>query len=49
MGMGFKHVESGPPVRSSYHAQEQAGVYWAGVKEHKHCLWCLSTDGDADW
>jgi lipoic acid synthetase len=24
MGMGFKHVESGPLVRSSYHAQEQA-------------------------
>ena len=24
MGMGFRHVESGPLVRSSYHAQEQA-------------------------
>jgi lipoyl synthase len=24
MGMGFKHVESGPLVRSSYHAHEQA-------------------------
>lgn len=24
VGMGFKHVESGPLVRSSYHAQEQA-------------------------
>jgi len=24
MGMGFKHVESGPLVRSSYHAWEQA-------------------------
>ena len=24
MAMGFKHVESGPLVRSSYHAQEQA-------------------------
>jgi lipoyl synthase len=23
MGMGFKHVESGPLVRSSYHAHEQ--------------------------
>jgi lipoic acid synthetase len=22
-GMGFKHVESGPLVRSSYHAHEQ--------------------------
>jgi lipoic acid synthetase len=22
--MGFRHVESGPLVRSSYHAQEQA-------------------------
>ena len=25
MGMGFRHVESGPLVRSSYHAAEQAG------------------------
>jgi lipoic acid synthetase len=24
MKMGFKHVESGPLVRSSYHAHEQA-------------------------
>jgi len=24
MTMGFKHVESGPMVRSSYHAHEQA-------------------------
>ena len=24
LGMGFRHVESGPSVRSSYHAQEQA-------------------------
>jgi lipoic acid synthetase len=23
--MGFRHVESGPLVRSSYHAHEQAG------------------------
>ncbi len=25
-GMGFKHVESGPLVRSSYHAERQAGL-----------------------
>lgn len=25
LGMGFQHVESGPLVRSSYHAEEQAG------------------------
>ena len=25
LGMGFRHVESGPLVRSSYHAEEQAG------------------------
>ncbi len=25
LGMGFRHVESGPLVRSSYHAHEQAG------------------------
>ena len=24
LGMGFRHVESGPLVRSSYHAHEQA-------------------------
>jgi lipoic acid synthetase len=24
LAMGFRHVESGPLVRSSYHAQEQA-------------------------
>ena len=24
--MGFRHVESGPLVRSSYHAHEQAAV-----------------------
>ena len=32
MQMGFKHVESGPLVRSSYHAWEQvqaAGVSWS--------------------
>ncbi|HEY7942376.1 MAG TPA: hypothetical protein VID25_10545, partial [Candidatus Limnocylindrales bacterium] len=23
LGMGFKHVESGPLVRSSYHARDQ--------------------------
>jgi lipoic acid synthetase len=33
LGMGFKHVESGPLVRSSYHAQEQAeSTGLAGVK-----------------
>ncbi len=26
LGMGFRHVESGPLVRSSYHAHEQAGI-----------------------
>jgi lipoic acid synthetase len=25
-GMGFAHVESGPLVRSSYHAEEQSGL-----------------------
>jgi lipoic acid synthetase len=25
LAMGFRHVESGPLVRSSYHAHEQAG------------------------
>ena len=24
LALGFKHVESGPLVRSSYHAQQQA-------------------------
>ena len=26
LAMGFRHVESGPLVRSSYHAHEQAGA-----------------------
>jgi lipoic acid synthetase len=30
--MGFKHVESGPLVRSSYHAEEQAGHAEGGSK-----------------
>lgn len=30
--MGFKHVESGPLVRSSYHAEEQAGHAEGGAK-----------------
>jgi lipoyl synthase len=28
--LGFKHVESGPLVRSSYHAHEQAVAAHAG-------------------
>ena len=27
LSMGFGHVESGPLVRSSYHAHEQADAY----------------------
>ena len=30
LGMGFRHVESGPLVRSSYHAHEQVGLAVAG-------------------
>jgi lipoic acid synthetase len=30
--MGFRHVESGPLVRSSYHAHEQAGAAGAGAR-----------------
>jgi lipoic acid synthetase len=30
LGMGFGHVESGPLVRSSYHAHEQADAFAAG-------------------
>ncbi|MEX1102752.1 MAG: hypothetical protein WED87_00780, partial [Dehalococcoidia bacterium] len=26
LALGFRHVESGPLVRSSYHAEEQAGL-----------------------
>ena len=29
-GLGFRHVESGPLVRSSYHADEQAGMSFTG-------------------
>lgn len=32
LAMGFKHVESGPLVRSSYHAEEQAGHAEGGGK-----------------
>jgi lipoyl synthase len=31
LGFGFRHVESGPMVRSSYHAHEQAGATAAPV------------------
>jgi lipoyl synthase len=31
LGMGFTHVESGPLVRSSYHAHEQADAYRAAA------------------
>jgi lipoyl synthase len=31
--MGFRHVESGPLVRSSYHAHEQAAALEIGVEE----------------
>jgi lipoic acid synthetase len=37
MRMGFKHVESGPLVRSSYHAWEQvqsSGFSVQGSREH---------------
>lgn len=33
MKMGFKHVESGPLVRSSYHAHEQAESTYAAVSK----------------
>jgi lipoic acid synthetase len=31
LGMGFVHVESGPLVRSSYHAHETADAYAAAA------------------
>ena len=31
LGLGFKHVESGPLVRSSYHAHEQAESYFEKI------------------
>jgi lipoic acid synthetase len=31
LGLGFGHVESGPLVRSSYHAHEQTKAYEAGI------------------
>jgi len=34
--MGFKHVESGPLVRSSYHAEEQAGHAEGGAPRLRH-------------
>ena len=35
---GFKHVESGPLVRSSYHAQEQYGHYEQHAQYEQHDL-----------
>ena len=32
IGMGFVHVESGPLVRSSYHAHETADAYAAAAR-----------------
>ena len=32
LDMGFTHVESGPLVRSSYHAHEQAEAYREGLR-----------------
>ena len=34
LAMGFRHVESGPLVRSSYHAEEQAGHAIDGSSTH---------------
>jgi lipoic acid synthetase len=34
LGMGFRHVESGPLVRSSYHAQEQAESTGLAVRKN---------------
>ena len=31
--LGFKHVEAGPLVRSSYHAGEQSRAAWVGLRE----------------
>jgi lipoic acid synthetase len=30
--LGFAHVEAGPLVRSSYHAEEQATAAWAAAQ-----------------
>lgn len=35
LAMGFRHVESGPLVRSSYHAEEQADASRAGAPRHR--------------
>ncbi len=35
LGMGFRHVESGPLVRSSYHAHEQAQSTGLAANNHK--------------
>lgn len=36
--MGFRHVESGPLVRSSYHAHEQAGAFYLHSERSEEAL-----------
>jgi lipoic acid synthetase len=37
LGLGFRHVESGPMVRSSYHAERQVDdMITAGPSPHRH-------------
>jgi lipoyl synthase len=42
LGLGFVHVESGPLVRSSYHAQETADAFNSQLTIHN-----LQSDGPA--
>ena len=39
LGLGFKHVESGPLVRSSYHARDQVpGAELKALRRHQATL-----------
>ena len=44
--MGFAHVESGPLVRSSYHAEEQAGSAAPGLRAGDELLTVVQPAGD---
>ncbi len=45
--LGFRHVEAGPLVRSSYHAGEQARAAWASVTPAPSPLLLLADAADA--
>jgi hypothetical protein len=48
MAMGYRHVESGPLVRSSYHAEEQVSLGTVGSHQQSAISHQPSTVNTAD-